>query len=110
MWATTDTPETGVPFFGCTCNNPAVTWDDEYGQSWTPSGDCRFDPNQFETFQPPRPRLVRSQLDFFNLYPMQAGGVQMLMGDGSVRLVPTNISIPSWSAGVTPNGGEVASN
>src|SRR5262249_37491881 len=26
MWATTDTPETGLPFFGCTCNDPSQTW------------------------------------------------------------------------------------
>ena len=25
MWATTDTPEIGVPFFGTTCNDPSVT-------------------------------------------------------------------------------------
>jgi prepilin-type N-terminal cleavage/methylation domain-containing protein len=29
MWATTDTPETGIPHFGQNCNDPAVTWDDE---------------------------------------------------------------------------------
>src|SRR5262245_7433467 len=29
MWATTDTPEVGLPFFGCNCNDPMVGWDDE---------------------------------------------------------------------------------
>ncbi len=44
MWATTDMPETGVPFFGTTCNDPSVTWDDEYGQWWRST--CKFGTNQ----------------------------------------------------------------
>jgi len=107
MWATTDTPETGLPFFGCLCNDPSQTWDDEYGQWWL--ADCRFGSDPREYFQPPRRRLVPSQQNFYNIYPFQAAGVQMLMGDGSVRLVNTSISIPAWSAGVTPNGGEAIS-
>jgi prepilin-type N-terminal cleavage/methylation domain-containing protein len=106
MWATTDTPELGLPFFGCTCNDPRVTWDDEYGQWWLDT--CKFipgDPNEY--FQPPRRRLVRSQQNFYNIYPFNSGNiVLMLMGDGSVRTIPTSISIPAWSAGVTPSGGE----
>jgi prepilin-type N-terminal cleavage/methylation domain-containing protein len=104
MWATTDTPETGLPFFGTNCNDPTQTWDDEYGQWWR--DDCRFATNQPEYFQPPRRRLIRSQQNFFNLYPMSSGGVLALMGDGSVRNVPTTVSIPAWSAAVTPDGGE----
>ncbi|MCX7664634.1 MAG: DUF1559 domain-containing protein [Gemmataceae bacterium] len=104
MWATTDTPETGVPFFGTTCNDPTQTWDDTYGQWWLAS--CRFAGQPFETFQPPRPRLIPSQQNFYNLYPMSAGGVQVAMFDGSVRTVSTRVSIPAWSAAVTDNGGE----
>jgi prepilin-type N-terminal cleavage/methylation domain-containing protein len=105
MWATTDTPETGLPFFGTTCNDPSVTWDDEYGQWWR--SDCRSGAaNTPEFFQPPRRRLVRSQQNFYNLYAMSAGGVQGLMGDGSVRNFSTSIAIPVWSAAVTPTGGE----
>ena len=108
MWATTDTPELGLPYFGGNCNDPRATWDDEYGQWWAinNNGDCRFRANEPEWFQPPRRRLIPSQQNFFNLYAMSAGGVQMLMGDGSVRNVVTTISIPAWSAGVTPDGGE----
>jgi prepilin-type N-terminal cleavage/methylation domain-containing protein len=104
MWATTDTPETGLPFFGCNCNDPTQTWDDQYGQWWR--DDCRFAAGQPEYFQPPVPLVVRSQQNFYNLYPIHAGGIQALMGDGSVRMVTTNIAIPAWSAGVTPNGAE----
>jgi prepilin-type N-terminal cleavage/methylation domain-containing protein/prepilin-type processing-associated H-X9-DG protein len=103
MWATTDTPETGLPFFGCTCNDPNQTWDDEYGQWWL--ADCKFG-GTVEYFQPPRRRLVPAQQNFYNLYEMSPGGVQCLMGDGHVRTFPSSISIPVWSAAVTPDGGE----
>jgi hypothetical protein len=104
MWATTDTPETGLPFFGTTCNDPSVSWDDEYGQWWRT--DCRFVTGAPEYFQPPKRRLVRNQQNFYNLYSMSSGGVQGLMGDGSVRNFTTSMSIPTWSAAVTPDGGE----
>jgi hypothetical protein len=104
MWATTDTPEAGVPYFGQNCNDPNVTWDDEYGQWWR--SDCRFVAGQPEFFQPPRRRLVRPQQNFHNIYMMTAAGVQVLLGDGSVRTVNATVSIPAWSAAVTPNGGE----
>jgi hypothetical protein len=104
MWATTDTPETGLPFFGCTCNDPTQTWDDEYGQWWLDT--CQFRPGEPEYFQPPRRRLVPNQQNFYNLYEMSPGGVQCLLGDGSVRFVRTSISVQAWSAAVTPSGGE----
>jgi prepilin-type processing-associated H-X9-DG protein len=36
-----------------------------------------------------------------------AGGVQVLLGDGSVRFVSDNISNATWRALGTKNGGEV---
>ena len=105
MWATTDTPEAGLPVFGYTCNDPTQTWDDEYGQWWL--SDCRFgNPTGPQFFQPPRRRLVPAQQNFHNIYQMSPGGPLGLMGDGSVRSFPSSISIPAWSAAVTPNGGE----
>jgi prepilin-type processing-associated H-X9-DG protein len=105
MWATTDTPETGIPFFGTTCNNPTDPSDDTYGQWWHPN--CRLvTGDNTEYFQPPRPRLIPSQQNFYNIYPYHSGGAQALLCDGSVRNITTSISIPSWSAGVTPDGGE----
>jgi prepilin-type N-terminal cleavage/methylation domain-containing protein len=105
MWATTDTPETGLPFFGTNCKDPRASWDSEYGQWWL--DNCRMipgDPNEY--FQPPRRRLVPSQQNFYNIYPMSSAGVQALLGDGSVRNITTAISVQAWSAAITPNGGE----
>jgi prepilin-type N-terminal cleavage/methylation domain-containing protein len=105
MWATTDTPETGVPFFGTICNDPTQTWDDEYGQWWL--SNCRFNGSAFETFQPPRRRLIRAQQNFFNIYPQHPGGsVQVLLLDGSVRGINTSIAVLPWSAAVTPGDSE----
>lgn len=101
LWASTDVGPEGLVFFGHNCNDPSQTWDDEYGQWWM--NGCKFGSNQFETFQPPRRRLIRTQQNGFNIYPMHPGGsVQVLLMDGSVRGITTSISIPAWSAAVTP--------
>jgi prepilin-type N-terminal cleavage/methylation domain-containing protein/prepilin-type processing-associated H-X9-DG protein len=108
-WGTTDIPENGVAYFGTTCNDPRTTADDVYGQGGR--RNCRFAANDpFEYFQPPSRVLVREQQRWDNIYPYHAGGVQALMGDGSVRMIPTSISVPAWSAMVTPSGGEVVAN
>jgi prepilin-type N-terminal cleavage/methylation domain-containing protein/prepilin-type processing-associated H-X9-DG protein len=103
-WAVTDMPELGMAFFGCVCNNPTTASDDTYGAQGR--DHCRFgsDPNEY--FQPPRPLLVPEQQNGFNIYPFNSGGVQVLMCDGSVRMVTTSVSVPAWSAAVTPSGGE----
>jgi hypothetical protein len=104
-WACTDTPPEAVAFFGCNCNDPRVTWDDEYGQWWL--GTCKnIGGNGLEYYQPPRSRLIPAQQSAWNIYPYNAGGVQAVLCDGSVRLITTAISIPAWSAAVTPDGGE----
>jgi prepilin-type N-terminal cleavage/methylation domain-containing protein len=105
MWAMTDTPPEGMPMFGTNCKDPTQTWDNTYGQWWQSS--CQLvagDPHEY--FQPPQPRLVPSQQQVYNIYPFYAGGVQVLMLDGSVRLVTTSVSVQAWSAAITPNGGE----
>jgi prepilin-type N-terminal cleavage/methylation domain-containing protein len=105
-WACTDTPPEAVAFFGCNCNDPRVTWDDTYGQWWLST--CRnIGGNGLEYYQPPQQRLVPSQQNGWNIYAYNAGGAQALLCDGSVRMINTSISIPSWSAAVTPDGGEV---
>lgn len=38
-----------------------------------------------------------------------SGGVNSLCGDGSVRFVKNSISLPTWRALSSPNGGEVIS-
>jgi prepilin-type N-terminal cleavage/methylation domain-containing protein len=104
-WAVTDMPPEGLAFFGCNCNDPRVTWDDQDGQWWL--GNCRVvpgDPNEY--FQPPVRRLIPAQQNAYNIYPFSSGGVQALMCDGSVRMITTSISVRAWSAAVTPSGGE----
>jgi prepilin-type processing-associated H-X9-DG protein len=100
-------PPEGMAFFGCNCNDPRVTWDDVDGQWWT--GSCKGiggDANEY--FQPPVPRPQPGQQQAYNIYPFNSGGAQALMCDGSVRMIATNISVPVWSAGVTPSSGESA--
>jgi prepilin-type N-terminal cleavage/methylation domain-containing protein len=108
-WACTDTPPEATCYFGYNCNDPRASWDDVQGQWWLNTcknigGDGR------EYYQPPVQRLVPSQQDVHNIYPYNSGGVQGLMCDGSVRLITISISVPTWSAIVTPNGGEVLGN
>jgi prepilin-type N-terminal cleavage/methylation domain-containing protein len=104
-WGYTDTPPEGASFFGCNCNDPAVSWDDREGQWWL--GNCRFNNSAFEFFQPPVAKPVPTQQHAFSIYPIHAGGTQALMGDGSVRMIRLGVSVQNWSAAVTPNGGEV---
>jgi prepilin-type N-terminal cleavage/methylation domain-containing protein len=106
IWAATDTQPEGVAFFGCNCKDPTQTWDNTYGQWWL--GNCRLvknDPNEY--FLPPAPaRLVPEQQNVYVIYPINSGGVQGLMLDGSVRMIGPGISVQAWSAAVTPRGGE----
>ncbi|HLJ95261.1 MAG TPA: DUF1559 domain-containing protein [Gemmataceae bacterium] len=106
-WGTTDIPQNGIAFFGTTCNDPRTTADDVYGQSGRPN--CRFGTDPLEYFQPPARLLVRDQQHWDNIYPYSSGGTQSLMGDGSVRTITSAISVPAWSAMVTPNGAEAIS-
>jgi len=106
-WGTTDIPQNGIAYFGTTCNDPRTTADDVYGQAGRPN--CRFGTDSLEYFQPPSRLLVREQQRWDNIYPYHSGGTQSLMGDGSVRTITSTISVPAWSALVTPNGGEAIS-
>jgi prepilin-type N-terminal cleavage/methylation domain-containing protein len=106
-WCVTDMPPEGVAFFGCNCNDPTVTWDDNDGQWWR--GNCYFTAvsTQYQYFQPPKPARVRNQMNPYNIYSFNSGNiVQAAMMDGSVRSIPTSISVFAWSAAVTPAGGE----
>jgi len=106
MWCITDVQPDGLAFFGCNCNDPTQTWDDQAGQWWL--GSCKF--GNAEYFQPPVPRPIPAQQNAFNIYPFNSGGlVQCLMLDGSVRGITTSVSVQAWSAAVTPNGGEAIS-
>ncbi len=103
MFASTDTPENGLPVFPLMCDDPSVTWDDEYGQY---RDNCRFGSSTFEYFNTPRRRLIPQQQSHASIYAMSSGGIQALMMDGSVRGISTSVSVLSWSAAVTPAGNE----
>ncbi len=105
-WAVTDMPPEGVAFFGCNCNDPRTTSDDANGQYWLTTGHCRFGTNTYETFQPPFRATIPSQMNAYNIYAVNSGGMLALMCDGSVRTINTSIGILPWSAAVTPTGGE----
>ena len=49
---------------------------------------------------------VKTQQNIYNIYPYSTGGPQGLMGDGSVRRFRLGMTVPVWSAFVTPDGGE----
>jgi prepilin-type processing-associated H-X9-DG protein len=105
-WAVTDMPPEGLAFFGCNCEDPnAPSRNGMWGAS-----DChtvKGDPQEY--FHPPQPLPIATQQNAFNIYPINSGGVQALMCDGSVRMITTSISVRAWSAAVTPTGGEAVS-
>ena len=110
MWAVGDVTPEALSFFGTNCQDP--NFPNEDGQWWGGAdGSCKFVVNGVvnQYFNPPRPRRPLNQQSWYNLYPINAAGNQALMGDGSVRLINTSVSIAAWSAAVTPNGGEVMS-
>jgi prepilin-type N-terminal cleavage/methylation domain-containing protein len=108
-WAVTDTPPEGVAFFGCNCQLPTLTSSANDGMWWR--GDCFVvKGDSHEYFQPPAPARIREQQNAYNIYPFNSGNVvQALLCDGSVRSINSSISVPVWSALVTPSGGEVNS-
>jgi prepilin-type N-terminal cleavage/methylation domain-containing protein len=106
-WALTDMPPEGVAFFGRNCRNPAntsSTYNGDYGRS---TGNCFYGTNTYETFQPPLPPVIPSQMNGYNIYPLNAGGnMLILLMDGSVRTINSSIGLLPWSAAVTSRGGE----
>ncbi|GAB6164511.1 DUF1559 domain-containing protein [Thermostilla marina] len=111
VWAKTDIGPEVQAFFGCNCNDPNVTWDNEEGQWWR--GDCKFTYNgqTREFFQPPARNRPEDQQIVWNIYPIHAGGVvNVLMADGSVQAVNNTIDVIVWSAQMTRRGGETEHN
>jgi prepilin-type N-terminal cleavage/methylation domain-containing protein len=107
VWGKTDIADQALAVFGYNCNDPTASWDDEQGQWW--SGDCRFTVNGVtrEYYQPPVTNRPKDQQQFDNIYPLHAGGVvNALLVDGSVHSISNNISLPVWSAYITPAGTE----
>ncbi len=109
MWGKTDAPPEVMGFFGCNCNDPSQTWDDEDGQWWLGSCQFTFNGETREFYQPPRVLRPRDQQIVWNIYPLHSGGISnAVFADGSVRGVNNSIDIAAWSAWITPAGGEIA--
>jgi len=109
LWAVGDVTPEALAYFGTNCQDPNNQNED--GQWWggsDSSGSCRYTYNGVtnQYFQTPRPRRPPTQQSWYNLYPISTAGLQALMGDGSIRTITTSVSIQSWSAAVTPSGGE----
>jgi prepilin-type N-terminal cleavage/methylation domain-containing protein len=54
----------------------------------------------------PQARPTPENCQYWKVQAFTSGGVQVLLGDGSVKNVTSNISFQTWSAAITPNGGE----
>jgi prepilin-type N-terminal cleavage/methylation domain-containing protein len=82
---------------------PTTSYSYSYGFTYTP----KFSPVAGKTFQP-RPSLY--QCDGSLPQGFSSGGIQVLLGDGSVKTVNGGVSATTWGAALTPNGGEVLGN
>jgi prepilin-type N-terminal cleavage/methylation domain-containing protein len=79
--------------------NPSTYGPYSYGYNETPS----FSPIAGKTFQTRPPQY---SCDGSMPQGLSSGGVQVLLGDGHVRMVNSNITPTTWVAALTPNGGE----
>lgn len=110
LWGVTDSPPELHGFFGCNCNDPSVSWDDEEGQNWLGKYKFTVAGKVVDSYQPPRTLRPRDQQVIWNIYPIHTGGISnAVFADGSVRAISNSIDIAAWSAFVTPDGGEVSS-
>jgi prepilin-type processing-associated H-X9-DG protein len=107
----------GLGFNGPPGDNPDLATVFSSAQSWTGTrcnawihgkdGDTAFN-----TYQPPNskiPDVVKNNWGFMAARSLHPGGVNVLLGDGSVRFVKDSINIATWRALATRAGGEVVS-
>ena len=66
-------------------------------------------PNTFACAGIPFPGSMANMSDQVPPSSYHPGGVNVLMGDGSVRFIRDGVSLPTWRALATRNGGEVIS-
>ena len=86
---------------GCT------TWNVRRGRAWA-DGDYNSSLyNHYDAPNPPVPDLVRHNNPGWKAARSgHAGGVNVVLGDGSVRFVPNTVPLPTWRALATRAGGE----
>jgi prepilin-type N-terminal cleavage/methylation domain-containing protein len=83
-------------------NNPSSNYSYNYGYSYTYSPS--FSPVAGQTFQ-----VRPGQYNCSGTLPqgLSSGGLQVLLGDGSVRTCSASMSATTWNGALTPQGGEV---
>jgi prepilin-type N-terminal cleavage/methylation domain-containing protein len=70
------------------------------GTSWGPIPGAAVPPQTFQTKPAPiqcNPRVPQG---------LSSGGIYVLLGDGSARSVSSGVSLATWQAAITPDGGE----
>jgi len=93
--------------FNCTgcCNN----YNDNYWPDWGPiisSSDCNEPTGPAAIFQA-NCKGSPSNCDGNRASSPHTGGINVAMGDGSVRFVSASVSPTTWWSAMTPGGGEV---
>lgn len=88
-------------------NNPASNYSYSYGYNYNYSPS--FAPVAGKTFQvrPPSSGSGANACDGSIPQGFSSGGVQVLLGDGSVRNVAMGIDAATWGAALTPANGEI---
>ena len=99
-------PGTNPPLSDALCAT-ATSWLGSHAIAWiwgqTPQ-------TVFNTHEPPnsvRPDCTSNGQGWFKASSMHSGGVNVLMGDGSVRFVSNSINLPNWRGLSTRFAGEV---
>ncbi len=76
----------------------------------TTAGALAYAPNGWSVYLYPTEALAQQKLPYPWVFSSRhPGGVNMLMGDGSVKFVKNSVSLYPWWASATINGGEVIS-
>lgn len=87
----TDQDVNSTPWFaGISTQWPVSNWSDNNGY-----------------WEVPQAQPAPANCSYWRPTALTASGCQCLLGDGSVRNVSTNISYQTWSAAITPDGGEI---
>jgi len=88
----------------CICSNVQHIWG-ESGQGAGP-GSNNFAP-EFHTYALFQTTPPASQCNPNLVQGFSSSGIQVGMGDGSVRLVSSSLSQSTWQAAITPDGGDI---
>ena len=87
------------------CNGLGRNWAEDFGSG---NGFTPYDPYFYTvTLFQVKPILTSCDYTKGRLQSYSAGGIQVLLGDGSVRMISPGISATTWSHAITPADGNV---